>query len=420
MIRWQSLVANRGLRHMGFAFSKCSLGGIALLAVACTGQDILLTMGNGGSGGSAQEKEIRDLGRGGAANGGNDTKGGGPNFLAGTGNAGGSSKGGSDFGNDGLAGSAGDAPVDGNTAGAAGTSDPGPEHGGWLAYDLDLASATGQRQIQILRTDGSCARQLVWPTNGGKVVKQPAFSTDGKHIAFAGDDSTGIFQIFVMDLVSGVRRQLTNEFAGASYPSWTPTGDVIAYVTGDPEDKFDREHPLGSGSEVALVNVATTMKTVLGYIGQPAYTASAFVNDTLLLVGNSLSVTGIHTDTRARYSAAPQTAFAPTLTSPSISPDKSWFALSAGCGTQSQLYVARVDGSTGDICENATPLAANSDGLITTSWGPSGYIAAETSHHDIVLVPSDGSNGIQVLVNNPHPERNPAFAPASVSLDCAD
>jgi hypothetical protein len=61
-------------------------------------------------------------------------------------------------------------------------------------------------------------------------------------------------------------------------------------------------------------------------------------------------------------------------------------------------------------------LAANSDGLITASWGPNCYIAAETSHHDIVLVPSDGSLGIKVLVNTSQPERNPAFAPASVSL----
>ena len=85
-----------------------------------------------------------------------------------------------------------------------------------------------------------------------------------------------------------------------------------------------------------------------------------------------------------------------------------------------QVFLARVDGTTGETCANATRLAANSDGLITASWGPAGYIAAETSHHDIVLVPSDGSPGIQVLVNTTQPERNPAFAPASVSLACTE
>ncbi|HYQ27612.1 MAG TPA: hypothetical protein VER04_10335, partial [Polyangiaceae bacterium] len=106
--------------------------------------------------------------------------------------------------------------------------------------------------------------------------------------------------------------------------------------------------------------------------------------------------------------------------SPSLSPDRSRFVVSARCGAQNQLYVARTDGTTGDTCGHATPLAANSDGLITASWGANGYIAAETSHHDIVLVPSDGSPGIQVLVNTTQPERNPAFAPASVSLACTE
>jgi Tol biopolymer transport system component len=253
----------------------------------------------------------------------------------------------------------------------------------------------------------------------GQTAKQPAFSGDGTRLAFAADN-TGIFQIYVMDLASGVRTQITTEATGATYPSWSPNGKSIAYVTGDPEDKYTPttvDH--GNTSSVAmLVDVSTLQTSVLSTAKQPAFTSSAFATDKLLLVSNSVSVTGIHTDTLAQYPAAPEYGTEEGQSSPSVSPDGSQFVLSGGCGTQNQLFVARVDGTTGKICEHATPLAANSDGLITASWGPGGYIAAETSHHDIVLVPSDGSAGVKVLVNTTQPERNPAFAPASVALDC--
>jgi len=89
---------------------------------------------------------------------------------------------------------------------------------GWLAYDLDLSVAFGTgRQIQILRTDGSCEREFIWATDTKKSVKQPAFSADGTQIAYASD-STGVFQIYVMDLMSHRSAQVTNEAQGATYP----------------------------------------------------------------------------------------------------------------------------------------------------------------------------------------------------------
>jgi dipeptidyl aminopeptidase/acylaminoacyl peptidase len=376
--------------------------------------------GSGGAGGRGSDSSGAS-GLSDTATGGGDSNAE-PYFAGnGAGSAGGDGKGGPYSGGNGgdeaIGGSGGDNLVVDNAAGAAGAAEPGPEHGGWLAYDLDLFTAFGERQIQILRADGSCERELIWATDGGKIAKQPAFSADGKQIAFVAD-STGIFQVYVMDLASGERTKITNEADGATYPSWSPNGKSIAYVIGDPEDKYDRTHPLDGTTNTVMLVDTTTRQTVTLTSGHPAYGSSAFASNNLLLVGNSISVIGIQTDTLAKYNAAPETAMATALSSPSISPDGSRFVVSGGCGTQNQLLLARVDGTTGDTCSKATPLAANSDGLITASWGPAGYIAAETSHHDIVLVPSDGSLGIKVLVNSPQPERNPAFAPTSVALDC--
>ena len=194
-------------------------------------------------------------------------------------------------------------------------------------------------------------------------------------------------------------------------------------MTGDPEDKYDPSQSLDgsntSGSAVMLVDLATLHTTALTAVGRPPYTSSSFASENLLFVGNSISVIGIHTDTLTQDGISPTDAFF-TMTELAIH-----FAGRVAVCLQRSLHcselsctLARVDGTTAPLCNTATPLAANSDGLITASWGPNGYIAAETSRHDIVLVPSDGSPGIQVLVNINQPERNPAFAPASVALAC--
>ena len=308
----------------------------------------------------------------------------------------------------------------GGTGGRAGVG--GAPEPGWLAYDLDLSVAFGTgRQIQILRTDGSCEREFIWATDTKKSVKQPAFSADGKRIAYASD-STGVFQIYVMDLMSHLSAQVTNEAQGATYPSWSPNGYSIAYVTGDPEDKYDPSQSLDgsntSGSAVMLVDLRTLHTTALTAVGRPPYTSSSFASDKLLFVGNSISVIGIHTDTLTQDGISPTDAFFTMKSSPSISPDGSRYVFMAHCTAQTQLYTERVAGTTPPLCNTAKALSANSDGLITASWGPNGYVAAETSHHDIVLVPSDGSAGIKVLVQTTQPERNPAFAPASVALAC--
>ncbi|MEI9940466.1 MAG: hypothetical protein WDO69_24900 [Pseudomonadota bacterium] len=361
--------------------AKQALCGLALLAFGCSGHDIKLSTGSGAGAGGGD-----DLG--------GEVGGSGPSGRAG---GGGDSTGGSYSGD---VGGRADGPM--SETGEAGRS-------GWIAYDADLdAFGSTGRHIRLATADGACIRPL---TDGAAQEKQPAFSADGKQIAFASD-STGIFQIYVMDLANGQRAQMTNEPQGASFPSWSPNGQTIAFVTGDVEDRRN------SSSSVMLVDTATKKTSVLTAETEPPYTWSAFDSDTLLLVGNSASLVGIHTDTLAQYDVVPFNSRIPNPASPSISPDRTRYVFSDYCGGQNQLYIARVDGKTGDTCANAMPLASSSDGLISASWGPTGYAAAETTHHDIVLVPSDGTLGIKVLVNTAAPERNPAFAPTSVSINC--
>jgi dipeptidyl aminopeptidase/acylaminoacyl peptidase len=341
---------------MAYRLARRTLGGFMLLCAGCSGHDILLATGGVGAGGA---------------------------------DVGGASAGGASA--DGAAG----APM-----GLAPT--------GWIAFDADYSSLG--RHLQIAAADGSCTQSL---TSGSNQEKQAAWSADGKQLAFASD-GTGKFQIYTMDLKSGKQTQISNEADGATYPSWSPDGKSIAFVTGDPE-----QNAVNGSSAAMLFDIASGKTRTLAPAKQPPYTWSAFDTDSLLLIGNFVSLIGIHIDTLAQYDIVPITGRIPNPTSPSISPDGTHLVFSDYCGGESQLYVARVDGKTGDTCANALPLAQVSEGLVAASWGPSGYVAAETKHQDLVLVPADGSLGIRVLANSPAPERNPAYAPAAADIRCA-
>jgi TolB protein len=76
--------------------------------------------------------------------------------------------------------------------------------------------------------DGSMRSRLTSPTMSASV---PAWSPDGKKIAFAGGATLGKDQIFVMNQDGSGVRQLTNDpnWESCGHPSWSPDGQRIAF-----------------------------------------------------------------------------------------------------------------------------------------------------------------------------------------------
>ena len=72
---------------------------------------------------------------------------------------------------------------------------------------------------------GAVPRQLTFSKEG---ASQPAWSPDGKQLAFAraGD---GKSQIFVLSFSGGEPMQLTKSKYGASSPRWSPDGKQIVF-----------------------------------------------------------------------------------------------------------------------------------------------------------------------------------------------
>lgn len=90
-------------------------------------------------------------------------------------------------------------------------------------------------EIFVANRDGSNARRL---TNSGGIDTNPAFSPSGREIAFTSSRS-GSPQLYVMDAEGANVRRVTFEGEYNDGASWSPDGTRLAYATRIERSRFD-------------------------------------------------------------------------------------------------------------------------------------------------------------------------------------
>jgi Tol biopolymer transport system component len=94
---------------------------------------------------------------------------------------------------------------------------------------FSLPPAPRLQQLTMFDRTGKMVRPIGEPA----VIGQPAFSPDGKRLAFVRTNlEAGIANIWVADLDTGKETQVTNDSFPHNNPTWAPDGKHIAYQSG--------------------------------------------------------------------------------------------------------------------------------------------------------------------------------------------
>jgi hypothetical protein len=310
----------------------------------------------------------------------------------------------------------GKAPVAGSSTGGA-PNDP-EQRIAWLV--LDAQPEGEQRGVYLLSAQefGSCSTRL---SPAEQTAKQPAFSDDGKLVAYVAD-TDGTDQIYVFDLNSGESEQVTDLAQGASYPTFAPSGLQLAFVTGDAEglrDGLIEDAPdIGDLMLVDLKSHVTQTVRPREQGDQFPYFSPVFVGPDRIYMANTYGMLQVQLDggTPVSVLVTPSPSLAQD---PAPSPDGRFVAHSESCSNELDIYMLRVGEGVTHSCTPPTRDVSHELGYVSADWGSYGFIAAEiyAPAHGVRLLDELDLRAGQGLVTPPL-ARNPDWSPAGFQRAC--
>ena len=145
--------------------------------------------------------------------------------------------------------------------------------GRWVVY---TAEREGQADIFRIHPDGTGLEQL---TNDLAFDDQGVLSPDGKRLAFVSTRSGGTAAIWLMDLASKTSTLLTKHPSGHFRPSWSPSGEWIAFTSDRDAQPGDYpgqwEHLQSTGIYIVRPNGKDLRRLTRkdGFAGSPTWSA---------------------------------------------------------------------------------------------------------------------------------------------------
>lgn len=98
---------------------------------------------------------------------------------------------------------------------------------GKIVFTCQLYKAQASDQICIINADGTDFRRLT--TDDNRQHGYPSFAPDGKSVIYAAFAEQNFFDVFEMNIASGVIQQLTNKLGNVNAPEISPDGNFIVF-----------------------------------------------------------------------------------------------------------------------------------------------------------------------------------------------
>ena len=320
-------------------------------------------------------------------------------------------------------GAAGDPAGTNGTAGTSGVAGMGVQPAGPMftligstAPDcgVNLPTDISQRTIAFDSDRMDFRRQLYWiKANGANLTrimtdsfldKEPAFSPDGKKLAFTSDRAGGgLTQIFVLDLSSNQIVKLTSRPEGADEPSFSRDGALVAFHSGASVYVIRTD---GSGEQL----VGTGLDNFNAY-RWPSFSADgaqlAFDRNNEI----DAAMIGAMPGTPIRMIVQNTTAI---MKQPAVSPDGEDVAYQSGCGFTGASVWTTPFSTTTEVCKGrrVTPVGETAT---RPAWGTTTYLAYESNVSataaTIAVVSRVAGSVPCVITDTAGDNRNPAWSP---------
>ena len=98
---------------------------------------------------------------------------------------------------------------------------------GKIVFVCQLFKAQASNQVCIINADGSGFQRLT--TDNTRQHYYPSLSPDGKNLIYAAFREPNIYEIYEMDIASGIVTQLTDRLGNLNGPEISPDGSTVAF-----------------------------------------------------------------------------------------------------------------------------------------------------------------------------------------------